>query len=152
MSSMRQPNMFALRKVGQAEQAPIVEKMRAAGLPLPEDEYAFAKLIGRNWRFDFAFPPFKVAVEIDGGNFGRYIVIQQGYERKRGQSIPIKPGTPIRVGGRHATGQGMAGDAEKLNEAQILGWIVVRVSTTDIRDGRAIDPIVRAMKARGWRA
>jgi very-short-patch-repair endonuclease len=152
MASMKQPAMFALRKVGQAERPPIEEAMLAHGLPIPEQEYRFAQSIGRNWRLDYAFVQFHVGVEIDGGNFGRYIVIERGHERRRGQSIPIKPGTALRVGGRHATGQGMAGDAEKLNEAQIFGWIVIRVSTTDIRDGRAIDPIKRALVARGWRA
>lgn len=151
MASMKQPAMFALRKVGQAERPPIEELMLAHRLPVPEQEYQFAKHLGRNWRLDYAFLEFKVGVEIDGGNFGRYIVIQSGYERRRGQSIPIKPGTAIRAGGRHSTGQGMAGDAEKLNEAQILGWLVIRISTTDIRDGNAIDPIKRALQARGWK-
>ena len=35
-------------------------------LPLPVPEYAFAEEIGRKWRFDFAWPKLKVALEVDG--------------------------------------------------------------------------------------
>ncbi len=57
----------------------------------------------RKWRFDFANPTNKIAVEIDGGAW---------------------------VGGRHNTGSGFIADMEKLNAATCLGWKVLRYHST----------------------
>jgi very-short-patch-repair endonuclease len=54
----------------------------------------------RRWRFDFAWPPERVALECDGGQWAPR-------------------------GGRHNTDQ----DREKLNEAARLGWRVLRFSS-----------------------
>lgn len=51
----------------------------------------------RKWRFDFAHVASRTAIEIQGG-------------------IWIKSG--------HSTGGGISRDAEKLNEAQFMGWTV----------------------------
>lgn len=87
-------------------------------LPSPEREYVFFP--GRRWRFDFAWPEQKVAVEVDGGTWS---------------------------GGRHTSGSGYDKDAEKLAEAAILGWTVVRFSSGMVRDGRAFSYIERLLKA-----
>lgn len=55
----------------------------------------------RQWRFDFAWPYAKVAVEIDGG---------------------------IWSGGRHTRGKGFENDCEKFNEAVLLGWRVFHLT------------------------
>jgi len=47
------------------------------------------------WRFDFAWPDHKVAVEVQGG---------------------------IWSGGKHARGSGLVKDYEKANAAALLGW------------------------------
>ena len=60
---------------------------------------------GRRWRFDWARPSEKVAVEVDGGRW--------------------MPG-----GGRH----GSDADRCKLNEAAALGWRVLRFSPKQLRD------------------
>jgi hypothetical protein len=39
--------------------------LRAAGIIPPEREYVFAE--GRRFRFDFAWPRQRLAVEVDGG-------------------------------------------------------------------------------------
>ncbi len=62
-----------------------------------EEEYVFCK--GRRWRFDFALPAQRIAVEIEGG---------------------------IWSGGRHTRGKGFEQDCEKYNEAALLGWRVFR--------------------------
>jgi very-short-patch-repair endonuclease len=62
----------------------------------PEAEYRFHP--DRKWRFDFAWPAFKVAVEVDGGAFTR---------------------------GRHNTGVGSHNDKDKMNAAAALGWRVL---------------------------
>ena len=57
----------------------------------------------RKWRFDFALPALKLAIEIDGGAF-------------------------LLNGGRHGRGMGMVKDCEKYRAAADLGWRVWRFS------------------------
>jgi very-short-patch-repair endonuclease len=76
-----------------------------AGVPL-QSEFRFHPT--RQWRFDFAWPEYRVAVEIDG----------------RGQG---KPGAV----GRHQTVDGVRKDCEKINAAALLGWRVMRFPATD---------------------
>lgn len=71
----------------------------------PEREYRFHNQ--RKWRFDFAFPAFKVAVEIEGGTFGR---------------------------SRHTTGKGHHNDCDKYNAATELGWKVLRYTAKHLKD------------------
>ena len=77
-------------------------------LPQPECQYKFCE---RRWKFDFAWPDKKIAIEIDGG---------------------------IWSGGRHVRGKGFEMDCEKLNKAVSLGWKVYRFSGSMVNDGRAI--------------
>ena len=51
----------------------------------------------RKWRFDYALPELKIAIEIDGGLF---------------------------TGGRHSGGRGQLNDMEKMNMAASEGWLV----------------------------
>ena len=90
----------------------------AANVPKPEREYRFDP--SRRWRFDFAWPPQKLAVEIEGGTFS---------------------------GGRHTRGSGFEADAEKYAEAVLAGWRVLRVSTAMVTDGRALRLVERAFRA-----
>jgi hypothetical protein len=64
-----------------------------------EKEYKFCD---RGWRFDWAFPFLKIAVEFEGGIF----------MNKSG----------------HTNVNGYNRDTEKYNKAQILGWRVIRVT------------------------
>lgn len=74
----------------------------------------------RGWRFDFAWPDVKVAVEIDGG--------QHEY-----------------MGGRHNTDE----DREKINTASAMGWTVLRFSTSALKNDpyRCIQKLSLAMDA-----
>lgn len=85
-------------------------------LPRPSKEYYFAK--PRMWRFDMAWPAHNLAVECDGA---------------------------IYSGGRHVRGRGYSLDCEKINEAVLLGWRVLRVTSDQINDGRAVRWIERAL-------
>ena len=98
-----------------AEEA-LMFHFRAAGVPLPSREYAFTEK--RRWRFDFAWPARKLAVEIEGGIFS---------------------------GGRHTRGSGFEKDCEKYAEAVLAGWRVLRVTTAMVTDGRALALVERAL-------
>lgn len=64
----------------------------------PEEEFRFHPT--RKWRFDFAYPEQKIAVEVEGGTW---------------------------VGGRHIHPVGFEKDCEKYNAATAMGWKVFRV-------------------------
>ena len=90
--------------------------LRWAGLPEPVTEFRFDST--RRWRFDFAWPDRRLAVEVEGGRW---------------------------VAGRHTHGDGFARDAEKYNEAALAGWRVIRVVPDDIDSGRALAWITRGL-------
>lgn len=91
-------------------------QLSAAGLPRPEAEYKFAA--PRRWRFDFAYPGLKLAIELEGG---------------------------IWTDGRHTRGSGFEGDCEKYNEAALRSWKVLRFTGAMIKDGRALRTVERAL-------
>lgn len=69
----------------------------APDYPEPVREYQFHP--DREWRFDFAFPLHKLAIELEGG---------------------------VHSGGRHVRGTGYVNDLEKYNAATMLGWRLLR--------------------------
>lgn len=77
--------------------------------PVVEVEHRFHPV--RRWRFDFAVPSEKLAVEYNG------------HGQAGGGHI-----------GRHASLTGMAGDCEKLNAAQALGWTVLQFTALHFRE------------------
>jgi very-short-patch-repair endonuclease len=88
------------------------------GLPKPTPEVRFAP--PRRWRFDYAFKPQMVAVEIEGGAFSR---------------------------GRHTRGAGFIADMEKYNTAVALGWKVLRFTPSQVKDGTALGFIENVLRA-----
>lgn len=62
-------------------------------------EYRFYKT--RKWRFDYALPLYKIALEVEGG---------------------------VWTQGRHVRPEGFLGDIEKYNTATLLGWRVFRTT------------------------
>lgn len=59
----------------------------------------------RRWRFDYALPSHKIALEVEGG---------------------------VWSGGRHTRPQGFLGDIEKYNTATLLGWRVFRTTPENL--------------------
>ena len=86
--------------------------IKAERLPEPVREYRFAP--PRRWRFDFAWPALKIAVEVDGGTRGK---------------------------GGHTTHKGITADHEKRNAAVIDCWRVLVFTTEAVKSGRAIADI-----------
>lgn len=75
----------------------------ACGVPKPEPEYRFH--LTRKWRFDYAWPDKKLALEVEGGVWTK---------------------------GRHTRGSGFIGDMKKYNTAATLGWRILRVQPSDL--------------------
>lgn len=82
-------------------------QLKAAKL-FPEREVRFC---ARRWRWDFAWPAKKVAVEVEGG---------------------------IWSGGRHARGGGIESGIEKRNAGLLLGWRVLQVTAKHVNSGDAL--------------
>jgi len=92
-------------------------QVRALKLLIPEREYRFCE---RRWRFDFAWPQAKVAVEIEGG---------------------------VWTNGGHSRGAGYVKNLEKYNAAALLGWRLFRFHEGSVKDGSAVrmlEGLVRA--------
>lgn len=90
-------------------------------IPPWQTEYRFHPR--RRWRFDFAFPELMIAVEVEGGtaSYGR-----------------IGHGRPERY----------ESDCEKYNQAAVHGWLVLRVTTAMVRDGRALETLAQGLRVR----
>jgi DNA repair exonuclease SbcCD ATPase subunit len=71
----------------------------------------------RRWRFDFAQPELKIAIEIEGGVYGR------------GKPCPV---CKRKAPGAHSSVTGMKRDIEKYNTAVKQGWAVLRVLPSEI--------------------
>ena len=76
----------------------------------------------RKWRLDFAWPEARVGLEVEGG---------------------------VWTQGRHTRGTGFSEDCVKYNEAQLLGWKVLRVTGEQVEDGSAVDWVRRALGEEG---
>ena len=75
----------------------------------------------RKWRFDYACPKLKSAIEVDGGIF---------------------------TGGRHSGGVGQLRDFEKGNAACAMGWYVFHTTPEDMHDLEFRKLVLEAIKAR----
>ena len=84
-------------------------QIRANGLPEPRREYAAVS--GRKFRFDFAWPNFKLLLEVQGGTW---------------------------IKGGHSTGKGIGRDCEKECLALAEGWRVAHVDGDQVRAGKAV--------------
>lgn len=96
-------------------EAHLLFQMRAVGIPEMKREYEFHP--DRKWRFDFADPKIKLAVEVEGGVYSR---------------------------GRHTRGSGFIQDCAKYNEAALLGWRVLRIPGPLVESGEGLMLIERA--------
>jgi very-short-patch-repair endonuclease len=79
-------------------------------------EFHFAT--DRKWRFDYCLPEFKLAIESEGG---------------------------IYSGGRHTRGKGYENDLEKYNRATADGWILIRVTPSQLLTSETIELIKKAI-------
>lgn len=92
-----------------------VEFARTEGLTVVR-EYEFHPQ--RKWRFDYALPRERIALEVEGG------VWQYG---------------------RHNRAAGFLGDMDKYNAAAVLGWRVLRVTPKNLRRAATLEMIRAAI-------
>ncbi|MEG0899040.1 MAG: hypothetical protein RSF40_04935 [Oscillospiraceae bacterium] len=76
----------------------------------------------RRWRFDFAIPDLKIAIEQEGG---------------------------LWVSGRHNRAFSMINDMVKYNTAASMGWLVLRFTPQDMTKEQSIDVIKSTIMYRG---
>jgi very-short-patch-repair endonuclease len=124
------------RKRGENAEDLFARQCREYGLPAPIREHRFAKGIGRQWRFDFAFHDFMLAVEIEG------LVVANAMIGGKKRLVSM---------GRHAHADGFREDNIKYASAAVLGWTVLRFDPRQVKDGTAIEYTQRVLAARGWK-
>ena len=72
----------------------------------------------RKWRFDFAIPEHKIALEVEGG---------------------------VWTGGRHTSSTGFLKDMEKYNTATSMGWRVFRTTPNDLYNSKTLNMLKNAI-------
>lgn len=102
-----------IRSSGSRLEARFLRLWEAVGGPPLERELRFHPT--RRWRADFAHAPSRVLFEIDGGVFSN---------------------------GRHTRGAGFVADCEKHFAAWVLGWSVVRLTSSQLTTD-TVEQIVR---------
>ncbi|AIL33107.1 DUF559 domain-containing protein [Basilea psittacipulmonis] len=111
------------RKLSRSRKESVLEKMfeqqlKASDLSF-EREFKFHPT--RKWKFDFAMPEKKIAVEIEGG---------------------------VWTNGRHTRAKGFIADCEKYNTATLMGWQVYRFTGQEVRSLSALNWVLEAVNAR----
>jgi hypothetical protein len=102
-------------------------------LPECERKYRFAKSVGRQWEFDFAWIQHRVAVEVEG------LVVRKLFDKSGGAHTVCM--------GRHASITGFREDCEKYANAALLGWRVLRFERDQIKSKLAVDLTQRLLNA-----
>lgn len=124
--STRPFNLAAILKAAGVEsqlELMLLHRLERAGLPRPETQ---AQIIpGRKFAFDFAYRAEKLAIEVQGG---------------------------IWTNGAHARGSGVKRDCLKAALAVSLGWRVLPVDDSMIKDGQAVELIAQALGVEANRA
>ena len=89
---------------------------------MPDPERQYKAIPSRDFRWDFAWPDYRLLLEVDGAEW---------------------------VTGRHNRGVGMAQDSEKQCLAAIHGWFTMRVTGSLVRNSQAVAWVVLYMAGHG---
>lgn len=98
--------------------AAVIAYTRSRGYPEPDVEFRFHP--ARKFAFDLAFVAERLAVEFEGGTYGR------------GKPCPV---CKRRAGGAHSSVAGMKRDHEKYSLAACLGWRVIHCRPEQVGSG-----------------
>ncbi len=117
---MRRASASARRFPFEFEASPLARRFETLwaqlGGPALEKEYQFHP--PRRWRFDYCNREKMIAIELHGGIWSE---------------------------GRHVRGGGFLRDREKMNQAQLDGWIVIELGTGQITAAN-LEPLIERMK------
>lgn len=102
----------------------------APDLPRPVPDFRFDTK--RRWEFDRAWPPYKVAVELEGGSFGKRVVCHNCGSVVRTMTGKGTVGREVRSAGWHGHYGRFLADREKYNAATVQGWMVLRFVNDDV--------------------
>src|SRR5260363_43786 len=111
------PDRSGKRQSMSVLEAQFALRVRVAHLPEPQREYRFDAM--RRWKFDFAWPNWKIAVECEGG---------------------------IWTQGRHTRALGFEADCSKYNAATVQGWRVLRFTAGMVKSGAAVETLTQAIQ------
>lgn len=100
-------------------------KQQCALVGLPEPIRDHRGIPGRQFKMDLAWPPRKIYIEVDGGEWA------MTNEKKS----------------RHGHALGMQSDCIKQNLALLAGWKPYRVTGSQVESGYALGVIIEALKA-----
>ena len=73
----------------------------------------------RKWRFDYAIPSHKIAIEVEGGAW---------------------------IDGRHNRASGFLKDMEKYNAAAVMGWRLLRVTPQQLLTAATLQMVAAALR------
>jgi len=91
-------------------------------LPHPVTEYMFAAP-GNKWRFDYAWPSLRIALEVEGGLYMKHA-------------------------SGHRSVTGVLRDMTKYNRAAAMGWFVIRCQPETLLQWATINNVVDAANSR----
>lgn len=114
---LKQAESLANKEAATAKRKALYKLLALSNIPEPQHEFRFHPK--RLWPFDFAWPLYKIALEVEGGIW-----------KKNG-------------GGRHNRPTGFLGDMEKYNTASSMGWIIIRTTPSELLKPKTID-LIRA--------
>jgi hypothetical protein len=115
---LRAAQLAAKREQAEATRRQFIALCKLRGLTPPIAEHRFHD--SRDWRFDYAWPAERIALEVEGG---------------------------VWTGGRHTRGAGFMADIEKYNAASTIGWRVLRTVPTLLLTYDTIELVRRAMQS-----
>lgn len=102
-----------------SQQMVFVAMCEQNGIPRPEPEHRFRP--PRRWRFDYAWPDRRLALEVEGG---------------------------VWTNGRHTRGSGFLRDVEKYNAAAVAGWRLIRTTPDELFTTTTVKLIRQALTAK----
>src|SRR5260363_10974 len=111
------PDRSGKRQSMSVLEAQFAWRVRVARRPEPHREYRFDAM--RRWKFDCAWPNWKIAVECEGG---------------------------IWTQGRHTRALGFEADGSKYNAATVQGWRVLRFTRSMVQSGAAVELLTQAIQ------
>ncbi len=110
--------------------------LAAKDSPYPTREFRFHPT--RMWRFDFAWPAYRLAVELEGGVMSYPVTCDSCKRPVHRLNKRTKRKERVYASmGRHTRASGFQSDCEKYNEAAAMGYRVLRFTIKNLTESPA---------------